>query len=62
MNKTIILIAVILTVVVTAANATYNIVKKDFELYKVESACAMKQVMNGVARRDVKGCGKADYK
>lgn len=59
--KKLIIIAV-LALIATAANATYNAVKKDYALYKLESACAMKQVMNGVARRDVKGCGKADYK
>lgn len=62
MRDKIILILAVLTILAASAYKTYIIVEQDYKLYKLESACAMKQVSKGIARRDVKGCGKADYK
>lgn len=59
-NRTVLIIT--LVIIGLAATNLYNVVAKDYALYKLESACAMKQVAAGTPRRDVKGCGKADYK
>ena len=59
-NRTV--LAISLVIVALAGIKLYDLVSKDYALYKLDSACAMKQVASGVPRRDVKGCGKADYK
>ena len=60
--KIAIIVVAVLVVIAQSAYSTYTVVKQDYRLYQLESACARAQVMKGIERRDVVGCGKADYK
>ena len=54
--KALITILVVIAVIAVSFNLTYKAIKKDYSLYKLESACVMKQVLEGTPRKGVVGC------